>query len=200
MFESAFYAAFGDSSLKEWYAYGTKVLNSGLENGGKVGEFESDRFCFLKLHGSIGLMCNEDNFGQAVRPISDFATWVPPSISDSTYFSDQPTWQTWREPLIVFPYEKDFVMSNANNKFEFRDYIKSVWERASQVIQEASEIRVIGYSFDLMDSKYLVNLLRKAEHCKLLVIQNRQDECDRIEQLLLDDEIEIPLRKNPVLF
>jgi hypothetical protein len=53
---------------------------------------------------------------------------------------------------------------------------------------------------ETMDGKYLVNLLREAEQSKLLVIQKLAPECDRIEQLLLDDGIDIPVRKNTSLF
>ena len=202
MFELAFFAAFGDASLRGQYAYGTHALNSGLQLGGKVGEFDPGTFCFLKVHGSIGLMCNQDGFGQQVRQLSDIASWASPTpTSDSTYFSDQPTWQTWRDPLIVFPYEKDFVMSNNNSGLVFRDYIKSVWEHASQTIQEASEIWVIGYSFDPTDRKYLINLLKKAKNCKRIVIQNLKDECDRIDRLLrIEEKLEIPIVKNETVF
>lgn len=200
MFELAFFGTFNDPSLTNHYAYGPAVLNSGLEAGGEVGRFEEDRFCFIKLHGSIGFLCNEDGLGQHVLHISDVANWQPIPIWDAHFFSDQPTRHAFRDPLIVFPYEKDFVMSNSGNKLEFRQYLKTAWEHASKVVEEASEIRIIGYSFDPTDSRYLIKLLRKVKNCRQLVIQNKPFECDRIEQLLIDDQINVPLRKNTSLF
>jgi hypothetical protein len=201
MFELAFFASFGDGSLKGQYAYSLNVLNSGLEVGGEIGECESDRFCFIKLHGSIGLLCNENDFGQRAQPISDVANWAPIPIWDAHFFSDQPTRHAFRDSLIVFPYEKDFVMSNSNNKFVFRDYVTKAWAQAAKIIQEASEIWVIGYSFDPTDCKYLISHLKNAKKCQRIVIQNLKDECDRIEQLLrIDEGLKIPIEKKTTLF
>jgi hypothetical protein len=200
MFELAFFGTSSDSYLQNYYSYGPEVLNSGLEVGGKVGVIAEDRFCFVKLHGSIGLMCGEDHFGQQAYQINDVANWSPVAISDSHFFSDGPVRQASPEPLIVFPYEKDFVITHPANRFEFRDYINNAWNHASKVVQEASEIWVIGYSFDPTDCKYLMDLLKKARKCSSLVIQNLPRECDRIEQLLTDYGVRIPLRKNSSMF
>ena len=199
MFELAFFATAADSFLQNYYAYGTEVLNSGLEVTGEIAGVAADRFCFIKLHGSIGFLCNEDAFGQRVYQIIDAAKWSPIPILDAHFFSDQPTRHAFRDPMIVFPFEKDFVRKNPGNKFDFRAYINTAWDHAAKVIQEATEIWVIGYSFDPTDCKYLIDLLREARNCGSLVIQN-PNECDHIEQLLIHDGIKIPLKKNPSPF
>jgi hypothetical protein len=68
-------------------------------------------------------------------------------------------------------------------------------------MQEASEIWIIGYSFDPTDCMYLVNLLRQANNCERIFIQNLNAECDRISALLkFDYQIQIQIEKYPVPF
>jgi hypothetical protein len=105
------------------------------------------------------------------------------------------------EPLLVFPYEKDFIVSGKNNRLPFRAYIENVWAAATQVLRGAAEIWVIGYSFDPTDSIYLLDAIRQAQKCERIVIQNIAPECDRIEALLrVEHRLGIPIEKYPVCF
>jgi hypothetical protein len=202
LFELAFFGGFADEYLRRFSPYQAEALNSGLNALGGVGEFAKDRFCFLKLHGSTGVICCEDPWEQETRHLRDVRDWKEENITDALFFPTKPDPHFVAEPMIIFPYEKDFVVSGRDNKLPFRDYITRVWAQASYVLQEASEIWVIGYSFDPMDCMYLVDRLRQAEKCERIVIQNvPASECDRLEALLtVEYGLTIPIKKYPVPF
>ena len=103
--------------------------------------------------------------------------------------------------MIAFPYEKEFIVSGRENKLPFRNYIEKVWQHATGVLQEASELWVIGYSFDPTDAAYLIECIRQARTCRRIIIQNLPAECDRIVALLKTEyQIETPVEKYSVLF
>lgn len=196
LFELAFYGAFADQYLKRFFPYQAEALNSGLTAFGEIGEFAKDRFCFAKLHGSVGMLCVEDAWGQKTFHLRNVADWKEEAINDGLFFPAKPVVRVEAEPMIVFPYEKDFVVSGRENKLPFRDYITKVWAHAAYVLQQASEIWIIGYSFDPTDCMYLVERLRRAEKCERVIVQNLAAECDRIEALLKTDyRLEIPIVK-----
>jgi hypothetical protein len=69
-----------------------------------------------------------------------------------------------------------------------------VWQQAEHVIDSATEIRFIGYSFHPMDHGAVIGLLKKTQSCSKLVIQNRPGEAELIcRTLQVDHGIEIPL-------
>jgi len=201
LFELAFFAGFADAYVKHFSPYSTEVLNSGLTAFGSVAEIQKDRFCFLKLHGSIGIRCTEDAFGQNAHQICDVANLKEEKITDALFFPEKQPLDFPADPLIIFPYEKDFILSGKNNRLPFREYIDKVWSHATYVLEEASEIWIIGYSFRSTDSRYLIDRMLQAKNCDRIVIQNLQAECDRIEEFLnTDQEIEIPITKYSVPF
>jgi hypothetical protein len=201
LFELAFFAGFADAYVKNFYCYSAEVLNSGLVVTGEVGEIAADRFCFLKLHGSIGLCCAEDAFGQNARQVFDVANWKPEKVTDELLCPVGRQGVFPAEPMIVFPYEKDYIVSGKNNKLSFRSYVNKVWAHATEVLRAASEIWVIGYSFDPTDAGRLIDGIRLAERCERIVIQNLGPECDRIEALLrVEHRILTRIEKYPVLF
>lgn len=201
LFELAFFAGFADASLDNFYAYADGVLNSGLTVTGEVGDIADDRFCFLKLHGSVGLLGEEDAFGQNGRQIFDVSKWQPAKVTDKLLCPVSRRGAFAPEPLIVFPYEKDFIVSGKDNKLPFRDYTNKVWVHATEVLRGASEIWVIGYSFDPTDAHHLIKRIHNARACQRIVIQNLPQECERIEKLLrVEEGIKVPIDKYDVCF
>jgi len=99
------------------------------------------------------------------------------------------------EPLIVFPFEKDFVRSGTPNQLAFREYITAIWQQAERVVESATEVWFIGYSFAMMDRTAVMGLLAHARQCKRLVIQNRPGEAEKICRMLSVEhrDLAIPL-------
>jgi hypothetical protein len=197
LFELAFFgAAMADRSLTNYAPYGTEVLNSGFNFGGwGKPEIKSKRFSFVKLHGSIGALCREDEFGQNTYPLgAEINRWTPIKVSDGAFFSNGNS--AAAEPLIAFPYEKDFIITK-DNKAPFRDYIKAVWNQASAALSEATDIFIIGYSFsDPSDSKHIIDRIKSAKMCRRIVIQNLPEACEKIAELLsVHHEIQPPVVK-----
>jgi len=169
--------------------YGENILNSGLHHcmGDSMG-FRDDRFCFLKLHGSVGMRIHEEYGQPCYYPYFDGKKpGEKIELNDERFFakSGNPLPQDRDpEPLIVFPFEKDFVRSGSPNQLAFREYITAVWQQAERVVESASEIWFIGYSFAMMDRTAVIRLLAHAKQCKCFVIQNRPDEAERIRRML----------------
>jgi hypothetical protein len=179
--------------------YGERILNSGLHhNCGETMGFEVDRFSFLKLHGSIGMRVHENHFGLRYYPYFDGK--LPGeaiALDDQRFFGrsgNHSPFERDPQPLIAFPFEKDFVRSGQQNRLPFRAYIESVWKRAEQIVASATEIRFIGYSFHEMDHQSVIGLLKRAGLCQKIVIQNRPGESEQIcSRLRVDHGIRIPL-------
>jgi hypothetical protein len=201
LFELAFFGAFADPYLKQFSPYQAEALNSGINAFGDIAEPAKDRFCFLKLHGSVGMLCFEDRFRQGAQHIRNVADWKNEPVTDTLFFSQKPAPRFPIEPMIAFPYEKDYIVSGRSNELPFRSYIEKVWAHATAVLQGATEIWVIGYSFDPTDAKYLINLLCQAQECRRIVVQNLPAECERIAALLSTEyQINIPIEPYPVAF
>ncbi|MEI7732644.1 MAG: hypothetical protein WCO56_23940 [Verrucomicrobiota bacterium] len=184
----------------EGLLYGEDILNSGLNsNTGRGLGFASDRFCFVKLHGSIGVRVREEAGGPRYYPYLDGSRpGEVLNINDERFFANADNSNPYERdpaPLIVFPFEKDFVLSGSQNQLVFREYISRVWQQAEHVITTATEIRFVGYSFHPMDHVAVLGLLKKAQSCSKLVIQNRHGEAERIcRTLQVDHGIKIPLQ------
>ncbi|MCI0536669.1 MAG: SIR2 family protein [Verrucomicrobiales bacterium] len=178
LFEIAFADFFRLNSGMHFY--GKTWLNSGIDFLRKQAEDVAlDRFCFLKLHGSAGLLVAEqygrDQYGwNANQNSTDIL------VDDSLFRSPNPDPRAHPrenpEPLIVFPVEKHRARSSGTS-FLFDKYIRTIWgDRnepgyAETLVQEAEQIWVIGYSFDPHDRKALIDLLRKSD--RQIVVQNK---------------------------
>ena len=184
LFEMALLRMFGmdaDTQL----LYGEDILNSGLHHcmGESMG-FKNDRFCFLKLHGSVGMRIHEEYGQPRYYPYLDGAKpGENIELNDDRFLarSANPLPQDRDpEPLIVFPFEKDFVRSGSPNRLAFREYITSVWQQAERVMESASEIWFIGYSFAMMDRTAVIALLTRAKQCQRQAPGRQPDQhCDR---------------------
>lgn len=201
LFELELLRLFGVDSNTQ-LLYGDDILNAGLNHclGESMG-FREDRFCFLKLHGSIGMRVREE-YGQTryYAYIDGERPGQVIDISDERFFANasQPLPQDRDpEPLIVFPVEKEFVRSGSENRLAFRDYIKTVWKQAERIMESAAEIWFIGYSFAMMDRPAVVKLLSHAGRCKRVIIQNRPGEAQRICKALAMEHPELTLRFVP---
>ena len=77
------------------------------------------------------------------------------------------------EALITFPHEKQRALANREHGFSYNPYICQVWDHAAGLLASATEVKVIGYSFSVIDSRHMVEtLLSKATQCEKVVIQN----------------------------
>jgi len=182
--------------------YGPLLLNSGLGDArGQPIEFEPGRFCFLKLHGSVGVRVWEDVWGQHYK--SHFDGGQPGDdreITDDLFFAgntDPDPSRARPEPLIVFPHEIHHLQSGQPASLPFGDYISKVWDQAAQLIAGAEDIWVIGYSFAVMDIAPLMKLLAKATACRRIVVQNLPGEAERICAMLKVEHPEITIRLEP---
>jgi len=203
LFELAFVSArVAEEDMKVYCPY--KVLNSGLYvHDTRDLEIMKDRFCFIKLHGSIGFRCIDKlGYGQKICWDGDIGRWKQVKVTDEMFFATRMPGGFRDSPLVVFPYDKKFVRDGKTSRLPNRDYIEKVWKYAEYVFPEAAELFVIGYSFsDWEDSNYLVDLIRRATNCHQIEIQNLPNECTRISNLLKDKhQIRIPIKMNPVKF
>jgi hypothetical protein len=153
--------------------YGPSWLNSGFDfSRRQPADIAPDRFTFLKLHGTAGMLAAEQygkprygwnkSLNGADHPIDDNSLW-----STAQKSSQSPREQP--EPLIVFPSEKDRAREN-NTSFLFDHYIRPIWAAAMPLVASADKICVIGYSFDPNDRKAVLELLRSNRaNCDIFV-------------------------------
>jgi hypothetical protein len=94
---------------------------------------------------------------------------------------------------LFFPYQRQFIVSNESG-FPFDRYARAVWNRAAELISNANEIFVIGYSFSGIDRGPMLDMLERARNCTRLVVQSPGAAaiCDRLnlERPQLRDLIE----------
>ena len=77
------------------------------------------------------------------------------------------------EPLIAFPHEKHRFVNENPGDFPQGPYVTKIWEHAASILKDAKQVRVIGYSFNPIDSRDMVDkLLSQATACDKIVIQN----------------------------
>jgi hypothetical protein len=194
--EITFERFFTHSLTKQYDIYSGEVLNAGL-NPREGPSFKSDRFCFLKLHGTVGIYPFGPNevdraFGHFFAHYSPFSQSVgPSSINDGTYFKDKddeeglPLWKFL--PLIVFPVDKQRVEAGGQD-YNLKEYIQAIRQKAADVFAAASQIRVIGYSFHPADKLWLVSLLRSAPEAKKIIINPHAEEI--CEELSVQDDLQ----------
>ena len=170
--------------------YDVKVLNSGVTLPGINIEFQPETFSFLKLHGSVAAWTIDlSGMGHPAHQTCYFET--PDAnqsitIGDDFFFSQPPDGQhpehLKRPPLLYFPFQRHFIVSN-DSGFAFHNYAGAVWNRAKQLVANATEIRVIGYSFSGIDRVEMLEMLETARNCRRLVIQgpDADELCNRLK-------------------
>ena len=184
LFELAFHDRF-NVDTQQWGFYGQKVLNSGLDHAYYNNiEFAPDRFCLLKLHGSIGMWVGDD-YGeprhayQFPAPLSTF------EATDDFYFAEPATgsepFRLKSTPLQIFPHERQFIRGNKSG-FLFHRYVENVWKYAEELVARAREIVIIGYSFAGIDRQPFLELLSQAKDCETICVRNpdAKDICAKV--------------------
>jgi hypothetical protein len=178
-------------------------FNPGLNLVGMEVEFEREAFSFLKLHGSVG-MWMAVWFGSIFQHQYEYPLEGRQiTIDDNLFFAEPPDGQDpnrlKREPLLFFPSQRQYVLSQETG-FLFRKFAKAVWNRATEFISNATEIRVIGYSFSGIDQGPILDLLGQAHRCRRIVVQNPDADqiCMRLK--LERPELRFPPPSHPKVF
>jgi hypothetical protein len=153
-------------------------LNTGLAPFSKY-QITDSKFCFLKLHGSVGIQMierneSEDGFGRSTDHYSPFGN-LDQEIMDTIYFKKSVDEEGYpvpaRFPLLAFPSDKHRIESGEKD-INLDKYIRAVKSAAEKAFENAEEIRVIGYSFQAPDKAWLVSLIRRAPKDVKLILQN----------------------------
>jgi hypothetical protein len=185
LFEIAFPECFATFDLRNHPLYASDALNSCLDfNFGKwsLAQPTPGRFCFLKMHGSAGWWVKvKRDGGRGER-------WYCPAFPVQGLSVEQIEKTIPREcggpfgwePLLAFPHERQESQEYFNYKGEssgcdWAPYIDAVWQQAASVVANATEVSVIGYSFNPIDSRHMVNQLLSKATCEKIVIQNKVD-------------------------
>jgi hypothetical protein len=169
--------------------YSQAILNSGLNPFISDVQFADDRFSFLKLHGTIGARVEPDGTEVSYNPF-DADGFDVDQIKDDRFFNAQNAIQSG--PLLVFPFEKQHIQTGGSH-FYYKKYITAVWNKAKNLIAQASEIRIVGYSFQAIDRGSIIGLLANAINCKRGLIQNLPGEAESICMMLKAKYPEIPV-------
>jgi hypothetical protein len=185
IFEAAFRERF-NFDTQQFGLYGGLGLNSGLDVVyNREVKFSEDRFSFLKLHGSVGMWAVDD-LNDVCHQYALPRINQPQEIKDEMFYqkngADDKKPRRTVFPLLFFPHQRHFVLAQ-DNAYHFKAYARAVWTRAEKVISNASQIRVIGYSFSGIDRKPFLDVLRKANRCDRIVIQspnNAEELCARL--------------------
>jgi hypothetical protein len=185
LFEIAFPECFPTFDLRNHPLYASDALNSGFDpNFGEwsVVQPTPGRFSFLKLHGSAGWWVKGQREGGRKAP-RYWPTIPTQGLSVEQIEKSIPKdcggpfgW----EPLLAFPHERQASQEYLNYNGEssgcdWAPYIDAVWQHAASVVANATEVRVIGYSFNPIDSRHMVNQLLSKATCEKIVIQNKVD-------------------------
>jgi hypothetical protein len=158
--------------------YAQNVLNTGLSYHGGC-EFAEGKFCYLKLHGSIGVEPLGENeidahFGHFFRHYSAIGN-SSDKLTDDSYFkkeSDKDGLPVPKIiPLIAFPADKQRIEGGGRD-YNFEKYINALKPQAEAAFREASEIRVIGYSFAAPDKQWLIDMMRLAPPETEIIVHN----------------------------
>lgn len=171
--------------------YSPAALNSGLRLVmPHQAEIAPDKFCFLKLHGSIDLYGFEE-YGrpELVHGIPDPAHLQ--AVTDEEFFvPNEPGYGIHagkaKPALIIFPNEKQHLEQYPGNLLAFREYLPAIWEAAHNAARRAEEIQIIGNSCPGPDADALRSLFAAATKCRRYVIENPhpEDVCERLKHLL----------------
>jgi len=184
LFEIAFLESFKNynPSDPDYFLYGQEVLNSGFNP--YAGECASvnitaGRFCFLKLHGSAGWWVRREQHNNEGRRYFPF---VPKQARNLIEIEKSIPKQLDAffgcEPLMAFPDERHFSrqfykVRGQSSGYLWAPYIDAIWEHAANLVANAAEIKVIGYSFNPIDSRYMIDELLNKATCPKIVIQNK---------------------------
>ena len=167
-------------------------------------DLDRNRFSFLKLHGTAGIFVAREigssryaglALHDSSRTIADNLFWPPNPTASSRQGESA-------EPLIAFPFEKDRARSGGTS-FLFDDYIRAIWGQPGQqgyaetFVQEANQIRVIGYSFDPNDRKAMIDLLRKSADSPIIIRNRTKEQAQDICQELGEDYPDLAPRLKP---
>ncbi len=181
LFEIAFLECFQDFDFGDAFFYGKDALNSSfaLSTGElSVVKPAPDRFCFLKLHGSAswwGQVNQHDSNNRRYRFPLPLKTISLEEIENSIP-KERDVPYGW-ESLIVFPHERQFEQDfhearGESSGYPWAQYVDTIWDHAAAVLEAATEIRVVGYSFNPIDSRFVVDKLIAKVKCDKIVIQN----------------------------
>jgi hypothetical protein len=78
--------------------------------------------------------------------------------------------------LTAFPHERHASQGcGESSDYLWAQYIEAVWRHAASVVASATEVRVIGYSFNPIDTSHVVDQLLSKATCEKIVIQNKVD-------------------------
>jgi hypothetical protein len=181
LFEIAFLECFRDFDSGNTFVYGKDALNSGFNLSGmdySTVSIASDHFCFLKLHGSASWWGQQDKHNQNGRRYYFTLPLKTASLEEiEKSIPKERDVQYGCESLIVFPHERQFSQEfhkarGESSGYPWAQYVDTIWSYAATVLEAATEVRVIGYSFNPIDSRYVVdNLIAKVKSDKI-VIQN----------------------------
>ena len=187
LFEYAFRRHFTKFDCTD-HLYGSSVLNSGLSSiSPEVLNVDLNRFCFLKLHGSVGLYgissetdpSNKQSKVEHEHAIPDPGD-VRPVTEEEFFFPDDPASVRVsggpRPVLITFPHEKEHPQQYPDNLLPYRNYVPEIWDAAHHFVGEAEEIQIIGYSCPDADAdpqvrRSLRTLFAAAKDCRRYVIE-----------------------------
>jgi len=186
LFEIAFLESFPDYDASRGFLYGKDALNSAFNPDFgccSVVQPVPDRFCFLKLHGSAGWWAKRDNETGERRCWPSGPLKALSLVEIEKSIPKQRGVFGW-EPLITFPHERqlsrEFFKSNEKSiGYAWAPYTDAVWKHAADVVANATEVKVVGYSFNPIDSRYMVNELLNKTTCQKVVIQNKDVETVR---------------------
>jgi hypothetical protein len=167
--------------------YGPGMLNTGFSSWRNALQF-GDGFCYLKLHGTVGVMPLGRNevaaaFGDRFVHYASGLGDQSPEITDNLYFEPGGNGLPKRTltPLVAFPVDKQHVESGGE-EYNFKDYIDAVGGKAREIFPQAARIEIIGYSFRAPDKKWLVSLLLTAPEARKLVINPQAKRiCEELE-------------------
>jgi hypothetical protein len=177
LFEVAFLNHFKSFDIGRVSLYGNSALNSGFNHRSNGGfdcvEPASGRFNFLKLHGSAGWWVKKSRDERDRRLYWPTVPTEPINLQDiEAILAKREGIFAW-EPLITFPHEKHVATESDSTNFAHDPYIRRIWNQAAGLLETATDVRVIGYSFSAIDSRHMVqNLLTKAARCEKIIIQN----------------------------
>jgi hypothetical protein len=161
--------------------YGPEALNSGflLYGDWNLVDPVHDTFSFLKLHGSSGWSVRRKIGGGR-----EYSVPVPVKAMSMAeiekFIPRQGDALSGPEPLTAFPHERqgsqDFLEAQGSSSdYLWAPYIDTVWRHAAGVMADAKEVRVIGYSFNPIDSRHMVTKLLTKATCEKIIIQNTVD-------------------------
>ena len=181
LFEIAFLNRFKQPDPHQSGLYSGKVLNSGFDAKRDAVKPVSGRFSFLKLHGSSGWWVKKEQYSGLERLYWPAAPQIPVALKDiEASAAKAHDYLEWK-PLIAFPHERqssrEFYQANKSSAgYYWAPYIDAVWNHASDLLAKATEVKVIGYSFDPNDSRYMVEeLLSKVPTTVKIVIKNKKE-------------------------